>query len=198
MTSLRGPGERNFNAVSHKPKLTGTDWIELNWCARWFMGYGIKISFPRPLQWRHRSPGSEKAVNSNVGNATSSHTGSLSWVLEVFLSRAPGCFGVVRRLACSRRSDRRARQSDGRERVILPSIFFLRVLLSERLEQADVTSGARNRKPRMKSLLRNGPLENLWGTGEVQKKYSRKEKFNKKNLCTPINPKKYSCYGPKN
>ena len=25
MTSLRGPGERNFNAVSHKPKLTGTD-----------------------------------------------------------------------------------------------------------------------------------------------------------------------------
>ena len=24
MTSLRGPGERNFNAVSHKPKLTGT------------------------------------------------------------------------------------------------------------------------------------------------------------------------------
>ena len=56
MTSLRGPGERNFNAVSHKPKLTGTDWIELNWCARWFMGYGIKISFPRPPQWRHRSP----------------------------------------------------------------------------------------------------------------------------------------------
>ena len=57
MTSLRGPGERNFNAVSHKPKLTGTDWIELNWCARWFMGYGIKISFPRPPQWRLRSPG---------------------------------------------------------------------------------------------------------------------------------------------
>ena len=59
VTSLRGPGERNFNAASHKPKLTGTDWIELNWCARWFMGYGIKISFPRPLQWRHRSPGHE-------------------------------------------------------------------------------------------------------------------------------------------
>ena len=31
MTSLRGPGESNFNAVSHKPKLTGKDWIELNW-----------------------------------------------------------------------------------------------------------------------------------------------------------------------
>ena len=60
VTSLRGPGERNFNAVSHKPKLTGTDWIELNWCARWFMGYGIKISFPRPPQWRHRSPGNGK------------------------------------------------------------------------------------------------------------------------------------------
>ena len=57
VTSLRGSGERNFNAVSHKPKLTGTDWIELNWCACWFMGYGIKISFPRPPQWRHRSPG---------------------------------------------------------------------------------------------------------------------------------------------
>ena len=32
--------------------------IELNWCARWLMGYGIKISFPRLPQWRHRSPGS--------------------------------------------------------------------------------------------------------------------------------------------
>ena len=48
VTSLRGPGERNFNAVSHKSKLTGTDWIELNWCARWFMGYGIKILSPGP------------------------------------------------------------------------------------------------------------------------------------------------------
>ena len=63
VTSLRGPGERNFNAVSHKPKLTGTDWIELNWCARWFMGYGIKISFPRPPQWRHRSPGMNYTPN---------------------------------------------------------------------------------------------------------------------------------------
>ena len=25
VTSLGGPGERNFNAVSHKPKLTGKD-----------------------------------------------------------------------------------------------------------------------------------------------------------------------------
>ena len=31
--------------------------FELNWCARWFMGYAIKISFPRPPQWRHRSLG---------------------------------------------------------------------------------------------------------------------------------------------
>ena len=47
--------------------------------------------------------------------------------------------------------------------------------------------------------LRDGPLENLLGegAGEVQKKYSRKGKLNEKNLCTPINPKKYSCYGPK-
>ena len=35
------------------------------------------------------------------------------------------------------------------------------------------------------------------GTGEVQKKYSRKGKLNEKNSCTPINPKKYSCYGLK-
>ena len=33
--------------------------------------------------------------------------------------------------------------------------------------------------------------------GEVPKKYSRKRKLNEKNSCTPINPKKYSCYGPK-
>ena len=37
------------------------------------------------------------------------------------------------------------------------------------------------------------------GAGEVQKKYSRKEKLNekKKNSCTPINPKKYSYNGLK-
>ena len=38
--------------------------------------------------------------------------------------------------------------------------------------------------------ISDGPLENLWGgegAGEVQKK----------NSCTPINPKKYSCYGLK-
>ena len=35
------------------------------------------------------------------------------------------------------------------------------------------------------------------GGGELQKKYSRKEKLNEKNSCTLINPKKYSCYGPK-
>ena len=33
---------------------------------------------------------------------------------------------------------------------------------------------------------------------EYKKKiYSRKAKLNEKNLCTPINPKKYSCYGLK-
>ena len=42
--------------------------------------------------------------------------------------------------------------------------------------------------------LRDGPLENLLGAGEGQKKYSRKEKLNEKNSCTQINPKKYSCY----
>ena len=45
------------------------------------------------------------------------------------------------------------------------------------------------------SLFRDGPLENLWGAGEVQKKYSCKGRLMKKNSCTPINPKKYSCNG---
>ena len=30
--------------------------------------------------------------------------------------------------------------------------------------------------------LRDGPLENLWGAGEVQKKYSRKGKLNEKKF----------------
>ena len=51
----------------------------------------------------------------------------------------------------------------------------------------------------MIALLRDGTLENVWGGegGEEQKKYSRKGKLNEKNSCTPINPKKYSCYGLK-
>ena len=36
------------------------------------------------------------------------------------------------------------------------------------------------------------------GMGEVQKRCSPKEKLREKNSCTPINPKKYSCYGLKN
>ena len=35
------------------------------------------------------------------------------------------------------------------------------------------------------------------GSCEVQKKYLRKGKLNEKNSCTPINPKKYSCFGLK-
>ena len=35
------------------------------------------------------------------------------------------------------------------------------------------------------------------GEAKYQKKYSRKGKLNEKNSCTPINPKKYSCYGLK-
>ena len=49
-------------------------------------------------------------------------------------------------------------------------------------------------------LIRDGPLENLYGGGvggggEVPKIYSRKAKLNEKNSCTSINPKKYSSYG---
>ena len=32
---------------------------------------------------------------------------------------------------------------------------------------------------------------------KYRKKYSRKGKLNEKNSCTPINPKKYLCYGLK-
>ena len=50
--------------------------------------------------------------------------------------------------------------------------------------------------------LRDGPLENFFeggggGRAKYKKKYSRKGKLNEKNSCTPINPKKYSCYGLK-
>ena len=47
------------------------------------------------------------------------------------------------------------------------------------------------------NFLRDGPLENLWGGRAKYKKKSRKGKLNEKNSCTPINPKKYSCYGLK-
>ena len=46
-------------------------------------------------------------------------------------------------------------------------------------------------------ILRDGLLENLrgGGWGRSTKKYSRKRKLSeKKNSCTPINPKKYLCY----
>ena len=51
-------------------------------------------------------------------------------------------------------------------------------------------------------ILRDGPLENLWGGGgaglaKYKKKYSSKGRLNEKNSCTPINPKKYSFYGLK-
>ena len=52
--------------------------------------------------------------------------------------------------------------------------------------------------------LRDGPLENFFeggggegGRAKYKKKYSCKGKLNEKNFCTPINPKKYSCYGLK-
>ena len=35
------------------------------------------------------------------------------------------------------------------------------------------------------------------GGDRSTKKYSRKRKFNEKNSCTPINPKKYLCHGLK-
>ena len=50
-------------------------------------------------------------------------------------------------------------------------------------------------------MFRDGPLENLGG-GErarayFKKKIRAKENLIKKNSCTPVNPKKYSCKGLK-
>ena len=54
---------------------------------------------------------------------------------------------------------------------------------------------------RIRSQLKGRTIRKLTGGGgrggEVQKKYSHKGKLNEKNSCTPINPKKYSCYGLK-
>ena len=46
-----------------------------------------------------------------------------------------------------------------------------------------------------RELVRDGPLENLLGGRAKYKKNIRaRENEMKKNSCTPINPKKYSCY----
>ena len=48
------------------------------------------------------------------------------------------------------------------------------------------------------TALRDGPLEKLWGAGEVQKKYLRKGKSNEKKIhARQLTLKKYSCYGLK-
>ena len=62
------------------------------------------------------------------------------------------------------------------------------------------TGNREKKKKKRAEKLRDGPLESLWeegGAGEIQKKSSRRVKLNEKNSCTPINPKKYSCYGLK-
>ena len=53
--------------------------------------------------------------------------------------------------------------------------------------------------------FRDGPLKNLWQGGEgggggqsTKKNIRARENCMKTNSCTPINPKKYSCYGLKN
>ena len=49
------------------------------------------------------------------------------------------------------------------------------------------------------SLIRDEPLENLWGGGgwSTKKIFPQGNIKWKKNSCTLINPKKYSCYGLK-
>ena len=46
--------------------------------------------------------------------------------------------------------------------------------------------------------LKQTLLERRGGRAKYKKNiYSRKGKLNERNSCTPINPKKYSCYGLK-
>ena len=47
------------------------------------------------------------------------------------------------------------------------------------------------------SAVLNATFRELKQTKYKKNIYSRKAKLNEKNLCTPINPKKYSCYGLK-
>ena len=52
------------------------------------------------------------------------------------------------------------------------------------------------------SVTGDGPLENLLGGGggggrSTKKNIRARENSTKKNSCTPVNPKKYSCYGLK-
>ena len=52
------------------------------------------------------------------------------------------------------------------------------------------------------SPIKGRTIRKLMGGGggggrSAKKKHSRKGKLNEKNSCTPINPKKYSCYGLK-
>ena len=49
-------------------------------------------------------------------------------------------------------------------------------------------------------FIRDGPLENLWGGGGVGRRSTKKifvegKIKTKSTVRTPINPKKYSCYG---
>ena len=66
-------------------------------------------------------------------------------------------------------------------------------------EKGWMTPVFKNFRPVSNLAFRDGPLENLWGGGgaKYKKKYLRKGKLNEKNSFTPINPKKYSCYGLK-
>ena len=65
------------------------------------------------------------------------------------------------------------------------------------LSQPNINAGRLTTKMRSLCQIRDGPLENLWGGGRAKykKKIRARENEMKKNSCTPINPKKYSCNG---
>ena len=136
-------------------------------------------------------------------------------IIQLFLALFPNC-SVTFHLACSRRSYRGdgAKRCEQKKKQRGDGVGVrARECLSDFLTKASSSipdSGipydwsilpalvSTKRFIEITHQFRDGPLENLWGGGgKVQKKNSSKGKLKEKNSCTPINPKKYSCYGLK-
>ena len=60
------------------------------------------------------------------------------------------------------------------------ALYFLYFMYFDTWKQLDSPWYEKTNQQRFQ--LRDGPLENLWGAGEVQKKYSRKAKLNEKKF----------------
>ena len=138
-------------------------------------------------------------------------------IIQLFLALFPNC-SVTFHLACSRRSYRGdgAKRCEQKKKQRGDGVGVrARECLSDFLTKASSSipdSGipydwsiltalvSTKRFIELTHQVRDGPLENLWGGGGGRAKYkknSSKGKLKEKNSCTPINPKKYSCYGLK-